>query len=150
MSPQIGEEVLLLLMSIYGGFVLVLCYDLIRVIRRVFKASMARVIVEDVIFWTVASIFMFNIFLKYNYGRPRYFAVGAALGTMLLFEWLVGRTLVDKMSSFLWKILNILLKPLKKVTNIIKLKGKKIKEFIRKKVNQCHKNKEETQLHQED
>lgn len=150
MSPQIGEEVLLLLMSIYGGFVLVLCYDLIRVIRRVFKASMARVIVEDVIFWTVASIFMFNIFLKYNYGRPRYFAVGAALGTMLLFEWLVGRILVDKMSSFLWKILNILLKPLKKVTNIIKLKGKKIKEFIRKKVNQCHKNKEETQLHQED
>ena len=150
MSPHIGEEVLLLFMSIYGGLVLVLCYDLIRVIRRVFKASMLRVIIEDVIFWTVAAIFMFNIFLKYNYGRPRYFAIGAALGTMILFEWLIGRILVDKMSSLLWKILNILLKPLKKIINIIKLKSRKIKEFIRKKVSKCHRNKEEIQLHQED
>lgn len=150
MSTQIGEEVLLLLMSIYGGLVLVICYDFMRVIRRVFKASMLRVIIEDVIFWTVASVFMFDIFLKYNYGRPRYFAIGAALGTMVLFEWLIGRILVDKTSFLIRKILNILLKPLKKVTNIIKLKSRKAKEFIRKKVSECHKNKEEIQQHQED
>lgn len=150
MSPQISEEVLLLFMSIYGGLVLVLCYDLMRVIRRVFKASMIRVIIEDVIFWTVASIFMFDIFLKYNYGRPRYFAVGAALGTMALFEYFIGRNLVNKTSLLLRKILNTLLKPLKKVLKDIKLKSKKAKEFIRKKVSKCRRKKEEVQPHPED
>lgn len=148
MSPQIGEEVLLLFMSIYGGLVLVLCYDLMRVMRRIFKASTLRVIIEDIIFWTIAAIFMFDIFLKYNYGRPRYFAVGAALGTMALFEYLIGRRLVDKISLFLRKIFTILLKPLKKMLKVIKLKNIKLREFIRKKVSKCHK-KEEAQQHQE-
>ena len=150
MSPQIGEEVLLLFMSVYGGLVLVLCYDLMRVMSRVFKASTLRVIIEDVIFWTVAAIFMFDIFLKYNYGRPRYFAIGAALGTMALFEYLIGRRLVDKTALLLRKILTILLKPLKKVLKAIKLKNRSIKEFIRKKVSKCHKKEEEVQPHPED
>lgn len=150
MSSQIGEEVLLLLMSIYGGLILVLCYDLMRIMRRVFQASVLRVIMEDIIFWTVAAIFMFDIFLKYNYGRPRYFAIGAALGTMALFEYFIGRRLVDKISVFLKKIMTILLKPLKKVRKVIKLKMKSLKEFIQKRMGKCHKKKEEVQPHQED
>lgn len=122
MSSQIGEETLLLLISCYGGLVLILCYDFIRVFRRVFKASQFRVIVEDIIFWTTASIYVFNIFLKYNYGRPRYFAIGAVLGVMCLFEWFIGRHLIDKFSTFLRKILKLVLKPLKKLIEVIKLK----------------------------
>ena len=150
MSPQISEEAMLLLMSIYGGLVLVLCYDFMRIVRRVFTASVVRVIIEDVIFWTVASIFMFDIFLKYNYGRPRYFAVGAALGTMALFEYFIGRHFVDKIALFIRKIMNTLLKPLKKVLKAIKLKYRELKIFIRKKVSRCHKKREQDQLHQED
>ncbi len=137
MSPQISEETLLLLMSIYGGLVLVLCYDVIRIIRRVFKASVLRVVIEDVVFWTGAAIFMFHIFLKYNYGRPRYFAVGAALGTMVLFEWLIGRHIVDRTAFLLRKIMNTLLKPLKKVWKMIKLKTNKVYKALRKKVRKC-------------
>ena len=150
MSSQIGEEVLLLLMSVYGGLILVLCYDLMRIMRRVFQASVLRVIMEDIIFWTVAAIFMFDIFLKYNYGRPRYFAIGAALGTMALFEYFIGRRLVDKISIFLKKIMTILLKPLKKVIKVIKLKMRSLKEFIKKRMRKCHKKKEAVQPHQED
>lgn len=139
MSSQIGEEVLLLCMSAYGGLILALCYDGMRIVRRVFKASIFRVVVEDIIFWTVASIFMFDIFLKYNYGRPRYYAIGAALGTMALFEWLIGRYLVDKISGLLGKILKTLLKPLKKAIKAIKLNLGKWKILIRKKVKKCQK-----------
>ena len=72
MSPAINEELLVLAMCAYGGLVLMVCYDAIRIFRRVFRASIIRVIVEDVIFWTVAALFIFQIFFKYNYGRPRY------------------------------------------------------------------------------
>ena len=81
MSPAINEELLVLAMCAYGGLVLMVCYDAIRIFRRVFRASIIRVIVEDVIFWTVAALFIFQIFFKYNYGRPRYYGVIAVLGT---------------------------------------------------------------------
>lgn len=138
MSPQISEEVTLLLMSMYGGLMLILSYDVIRIFRRLFAATVVRVIVEDIIFWTTASIFMFNILLKYNYGSPRYFAIGAALGVMVLFEWLVGRHLIDKSSNLLKKILNTLLKPLKKLLKMIKLKKRKAIGSIRKKGKKWH------------
>lgn len=137
MSPQISEEVLLLLVSMYGGLVLVLCYDAMRILRRIFSASVYRVIIEDIIFWTIASIFMFDIFLKYNYGRPRFFAIGAALGVMALYEWLIGRHIVDRLSAILNKIMNYLLKPLKKALKGIKLKYKELINFLRKKVKKC-------------
>lgn len=144
MSPQISEEVLLLLVSMYGGLVLVLCYDAMRILRRIFSASVYRVIIEDVIFWTVASIFMFNIFLKYNYGRPRFYAICAALGVMALYEWLIGRRIVKWLSDILNKIMNSLLKPLKKVLKEIKLKYKQLISFLNKKVIKCPNKEEQT------
>ena len=104
MSPAINEELLVLAMCAYGGLVLMVCYDAIRIFRRVFRASIIRVIVEDVIFWTVAALFIFQIFFKYNYGRPRYYGVIAVLGTMALFEWLVGKRVVEKCAVILTKI----------------------------------------------
>ncbi len=131
MSSQIGEESLLLLVSCYGGIVLILCYDFIRILRRVFNAGQFRIVVEDILFWTIASIYVFNIFLKYNYGTPRYFAVIAVLGIMSLFEWFIGRHFIDKIAMFLRKILKSLLKPLKKVIEVIKLKADRYKKRIR-------------------
>ena len=121
MSPQIGEEVQLLLISVYSGLILVFCYDFIRIFRRVFYASIVRSIIEDIIFWTVAAIYLFNIFLKYNYGSPRYYGVGATAVTMILFEWLIGRRLIDWIAKKIRRILGFLLKPLKKLLNGFKL-----------------------------
>ena len=114
MSPAINEELLVLAMCAYGGLVLMVCYDAIRIFRRVFRASIIRVIVEDVIFWTVAALFIFQIFFKYNYGRPRYYGVIAVLGTMALFEWLVGKRVVEKCAVILTKIMKTLLKTVRK------------------------------------
>lgn len=138
MSSHINEEVMLLLVSLYGGIVLIVTYDIIKILRRVFKASNLRVLIEDIIFWTVAAVYIFNIFLKYNYGTPRYFAIMAVLGAMCLFEALIGRRLTDKISSITGKILETLSKPLKKVLNVFKLKltrhKKRMSEWKKEKV----------------
>ena len=132
MSPQISEEVMLLLMSVYGGLVLVLCYDVVRIFRRIFSASIYRVIIEDIIFWTIASIFMFDIFLQYNYGSPRFFAIAVALGIMALYEWLIGRRIVDKVAVILKKMLKFLLKPLKTAPSNNKSRNPIILSFLNK------------------
>ena len=51
MSPAINEELLVLAMCAYGGLVLMVCYDAIRIFRRVFRASIIRVIVEDFLYF---------------------------------------------------------------------------------------------------
>ena len=127
MSGQISEEAMLILMSIYGGIVLIICYDVVRILRRIFPAKLFRVIVEDAIYWTFASIFMFNIFLKYNYGKPRFFSVIMALGTMAVFEWLI----IDALALRIKKLGRILAKPLKKLCKVVKLIFYKITKNIR-------------------
>ena len=122
MSLQISEEAMLIVMSIYGGLVLGLCYDAIRIFRRIFYVGMVRIVIEDIIFWTVAAIFMFNIYLKYNYGRPRFFSIVLTLGTMFAFEWLIGRRIIDKLPKKIKEIAGKVFKPLKKLLKVIKLK----------------------------
>lgn len=134
-TSSINDELILLAMSVYGGLVLALCYDAIRILRRIIKASVIRVIVEDVIFWTVAALFMFDILLKYNYGSLRYFVIIVTLGIMILFEWIIGRSMVDKVANLIRKILNTLLKPLKKLIGKIKLKISNNLKKTRKKVS---------------
>ena len=141
MSPGIREELVVLAMCGYGGLVLIVCYDVIRIFRRVFSASIVRVILEDVIFWTVAALFIFEIFFKYNYGRPRYYGVIAVLGTMALFERLAGKRIVEKGAVVLTKIMKTLLKPLKKLKKVITIKSKS--KTNRNRVKQWKKTKEQ-------
>ena len=122
MSLQISEESMLIVMSVYGGLVLVLCYDGIRVLRRIFYVGIVRIIIEDIIFWMVAAIFMFNIYLKYNYGRPRFFSIILTMGTMFAFEWFIGRKIIDVLALKIRIAIRIIVKPLKKIVKLIKLK----------------------------
>ncbi len=126
MSPQISQEGLLIVMSLYGGLVLVVCYDMVRVCRRIFKVGIVSMIIQDVIYWTISAIFMFNIYLKYNYGRPRFFSIIFTLGIMALYEWLVGRKIVDRVAKFLCKVKTKLSKMLKKLNTCVFGKVKKI------------------------
>lgn len=132
MSYKIIEELTVLVMCGYGGLVLIICYDVIRIFRRLVLASIVRVIIEDVIFWTVAALYIFQIFFQYNYGIPRYYGILAVLGAMWLFEYFVGRKIIDKCSLILKKILNTLLKPLKKFNKMITIKSKNRLDELRK------------------
>ena len=105
MANQIYDEVQLLWVCAYAGFILGISYDVIRIGRRVKNASVLRSILEDVLFWSVASIYLFQIFLKYNYGRPRYFGIGMAALSMILFEWILGRRIVPWSSKKIRRIL---------------------------------------------
>lgn len=114
MSAQIGDEVQLLLISIYSGLIIIVCYDLIRIFRRICYAGVVRSIAEDVIFWSISAIYLFQMFLKYNYGSPRYYSVGAMALTMIFYEYLIGRHIVSYLADKMKKIIVFLLKPLKK------------------------------------
>lgn len=70
----------------------------------------------------VVMIFMFNIYLKYNYGRPRFFSIILTMGTMFAFEWFIGRKIIDVLALKIRIAIRIIVKPLKKIVKLIKLK----------------------------
>ena len=124
MSPQISQEGLLIVMSLYGGLVLAVCYDMVRVCRRIFKVGIVSMIIQDVIYWTISAIFMFNIYLKYNYGRPRC-KVKTKLSKML-------KKLNTCVFGKVKKIVTKMLKPLQKLYKLDKLKRVKKEKRKRK------------------
>lgn len=145
MSLQISEESMLIVMSVYGGLVLVLCYDVIRVLRRIFYVGIVRIIIEDIIFWMVVAIFMFNIYLKYNYGRPRFFSIILTMGTMFAFEWFIGRKIIDVLALKIRIAIRIIVKPLKKIVKLIKLKTGTKKKSKKEKINGIRESKKSNQ-----
>lgn len=78
MSIHIKEELILVLMSLYGGLVLAMVYDSLRIFRNIFKISIVRVIIEELIFWIIAAYFIFGLIIKYNYGRLRMYVVAGS------------------------------------------------------------------------
>ena len=83
--------------SVYGGLIIGLIYDLLRLIRRVFHTKKILTIILDVLFWLLAtSVGLLVLFLSSS-GRMRFFPflgyiLGFAIymvGVSSLFWWLV-------------------------------------------------------------
>ena len=104
--------------------------------------------VEDLLFWLICGIGVFYMLYRENNGTLRWFAVlGAAIG-MFLYKMIVRDTLVNVMSTclhkimwFVFRVIQIVLKPLKCLfyagkTFVLYMerKLKKCKEFIKKRL----------------
>ena len=87
---------------------------------------------NEPVWWTCFSCLLWygsglqKNFQSGNYGRPRFFSIIFTLGIMALYEWLVGRKIVDRVAKFLCKVKTKLSKMLKKLNTCVFGKVKKI------------------------
>lgn len=78
-----GKELILFMKSLWYGSVLLMAYDCLRILRRVFRHSNRVVAFEDLVFWIGSGLFLFSRFFRENSGILRtYMFVGAAVGTL--------------------------------------------------------------------
>lgn len=116
MSPEIMIEARFMLQALFLGMVLFLLYDVLRIIRRVFKHGKWAMGIEDLIYWMANTYLIFKLLFKYNYGIIRWFVIlGVGLG-MLICKLALGEWFVDFVSKNIKKVL----KPLYKVKISIK------------------------------
>jgi hypothetical protein len=59
MNPAISVELHFFLTSILWGVILLVAYDVLRIFRRLIKHDAFFIALEDLIFWVVASLFIF-------------------------------------------------------------------------------------------
>lgn len=148
MSREIVQELTFFTHSVLIGLVITFVYDWIRVLRRLFKHGTLLMSVEDLLFWLACGIGVFYMLYRENNGTLRWFAVlGAAVG-MFFYKMIVRDAFVNIMSTclhkimwFVFRVLQIVLKPVKRLISAEKTfvlytgrKLKKCKNFIKKRL----------------
>ncbi len=148
MSREIVQELTFFTHSVLIGLVITFVYDWIRVLRRLFKHGTLLMSVEDLLFWLACGIGVFYMLYRENNGTLRWFAVlGAAVG-MFFYKMIVRDSFANIMSTclhkimwFVFRVLQIVLKPVKRLISAEKTfvlytgkKLKKCKNFIKKRL----------------
>lgn len=139
MSPEIINESHFLFYSILSGIIITVIYDVIKIIRNVIPHHGFFIALEDTVFWIFASLFLFSMLYKLNNGTVRWFAIaGSGIG-MIVYKKTLGQYIVEFMSTIInralhvvFKIVGILLFPVKWLIFKVSKQLKKLKKYIKK------------------
>lgn len=114
----IHQEIIIMLRAVMLGAFAGLCYDVIRILRRVRTRGKVSVWFEDILFWSAASVIMFFFLMKWNYGTVRIYIFAGFFAGMVIFEVGPGKIFVKTMSWTLKKadcVLKKMLKPFRMI-----------------------------------
>lgn len=132
MSETIGIELMFFLVSIKGGIILLLAYDVLRIIRRIIAHNRFFVAVEDVLFWIVTSIYIFGIMYQQNDGIIRGFSIlGMGLG-MVFYYHLFSKHVVHISTTLLRRIIILIQNIIKGITYPFRSLARIVRSIIRK------------------
>ena len=134
-SPEISGEALRFLRFMLVGFLLILAFDLLRILRRLIHRT-GMVAVEDMLYCIGSAIFIFIMLCRENDGAIRGFCMlGMSVG-MLLCNYAISPWLVKGIVKVFKKLFQVVGKPLRAVFRMVAvplrfLKGK-IRRLLRK------------------
>lgn len=138
MNKDIIVELVFFLISILWGAIILLAYDGLRILRRLIKHKTLFMGIEDLIFWTVTSVFIFSMIYRENDGIIRGFSImGMALGMVAyhyIFSDLIVK-LITKLIQYLLKPFELILKKIKKIVlyliNFVLIRLKKLLKWVK-------------------
>lgn len=137
MSDSIIQEVEFLGSSFLTGVLILILYDILRIFRRVFIHSVGAVGVEDFIYWMLVTFFIFSMLFRENNGAVRWFSVVGIFLGMVLYNVTVSLFFVKyvslvfiKIRKMIEKILQFILKPIKKRKKGLKRRMKTLKMVV--------------------
>lgn len=114
-------EVLLFFQSVLMGVILLLCYDVLVILRKVFPHSSAAVGMEDLLYWILAAAVVFSQVYRLNQGTLRGFLFTGIIMGAIICHLTIGELFVRIVSFILGafvfyakKIINMLLFPVKR------------------------------------
>jgi spore cortex biosynthesis protein YabQ len=127
MNPSITVELQFFLISILWGGILMLAYDVLRILRRMIPHDSFFIALEDFFFWVIGSLFIFAMIYKVNDGIIRGFsALGVVLGGVL-YHYSISDFLVCTATT----LLHILVKFIKVLLTPLRLAGQKLLKLFK-------------------
>lgn len=133
MNHAITVELQFFQISVLWGVIILLGYDVLRIFRRLIKHDSFFIAVEDMIFWVLASLFIFAMMYRENNGIIRGFSImGMAIG-MVLYHYILSGFIVNLITKLIRTLIRpvaIVLNKGKKLFLSLYKKGKKVAIFI--------------------
>lgn len=120
------EELLFFCRTFLAGVFLAVCYDVLRVIRKIFIHTSFWTGIEDILYWCFTGIFLFFIIYTENDGVIRSYAILAIGLGALLYHVGPGKPLFHWTVWMLEKILT----PIRKWKNRLKFPRNSVKIFV--------------------
>ena len=137
MSQSIFQELDFLLHTFLLGAMITILYDTLRIIRRVVRHGSLWIAIEDMGFWIVCSIVIFNMLMEENNGTLRWFAVLGSLLGMVNYKLTFGKIYVKYTTLFIqwmikWigKAVRFLLRPICFVLRKLYRQARKVKKTL--------------------
>lgn len=142
MSPGIIWELQFFGLAVLRGVLILMLYDLLRIFRRVVPHGTWSVAAEDLIYWAVTALLVFQLLYRENDGSVRGYVLLAVGIGMLFYHQTFSNWLVEHISGILKICTGVLLKPVhmvyRKIVQVLKVAGhfyknklkKQLKEFI--------------------
>jgi len=137
MSQEIIIELQFFWVSILWGALILLAYDQLRVIRRIISHNNIFITIQDIIFWILASIFIFAMLYVKNDGIIRGFSVMGMVIGMVLYHYILSDLIVMLISRgilLLLRPLSITIKYIRKGGSFLLKKGKNFLKIILKRL----------------
>ena len=106
MNPAITTELQFFLLSILWGGTLLLAYDVLRIFRRLVKHGVLLIAIEDLIFWVLASLFLFIMIFRENNGIIRGFSIIGMLIGLVLYHFSISEWLVKRITQLIQTLLS--------------------------------------------
>lgn len=100
-------------LAVLRGILTLAIYDALRILRRVAPHADWAVALEDLLYWILTALLIFQLLYRENDGAVRGYALLAVALGMLLYHRIVSGWLVEQVSGLLSAVLGILLKPVR-------------------------------------
>ena len=122
MAEFIVDELYVFLVMIAIGAAMSATYDVLRIIRRAVRHSVAVTSCEDVLYWIIWAFSAYRIFLFINDGCFRVYMIAGILIGSLAYHMIAGRFIVPFMGGIIRKIKEIVIKVLKNIIESYKIR----------------------------
>ena len=100
MSEAISLQCSFFLISVLWGAILLVIYDILRILRRIKKHKWFTIAAEDLLFWLLSAFLVFRLMYDQNDGVIRAFSVlGMGLG-MVIYNRSISNYFVEGVSRF--------------------------------------------------
>ena len=121
-NPDIFGEIDFFAASFLAGMILVLAYDVLRILRQLMPHGTLWLAMEDLFYWLGCAFVVFALLYEKNDGLIRGFAIGGVVAGMLTYQWLVSRVFVRCIVIVLKRILYIVEQPFRWVHQVFENK----------------------------
>lgn len=101
MNTSIVPEVTFFFITIAYGGIGALCYDQLRVIRKIVKHSASMTDAQDILFFSIAGLGFFEVLFLLNQGRIRWFAIAGCILGVVIYRRSISRFLCPLEIRFL-------------------------------------------------